>query len=188
MKEVEITCEVFENIEKIKKTLTDNDYEFVEEYTLNDVYMQNLKTGEYVPKNGIISDTYVIRYVEENDQKVIKKKRIYEDGIEIGTEVTKTKVKDVKLAEEELNAEGYRRYLNMIQKNYMYKNKDYTIYIQEIENIGKFLEVESKKEECTIEELKQVVKALNLKIGQKFDIRKAEFSLKYEKESNECEI
>ncbi|MBS6251909.1 MAG: type III toxin-antitoxin system ToxN/AbiQ family toxin [Clostridium sp.] len=39
IKDIEITCEVFENISTIVKTLEDKGLKYVEEFTLNDIYI-----------------------------------------------------------------------------------------------------------------------------------------------------
>ncbi len=71
----------------------------------------------------------------------------------------------------------YERYLRMIDTDYMYESEKYVAYIQEIQNLGTFLEIELKNpgnSEVTIYDLIKYVKGLNLRIGTKFDIRKAE--------------
>ena len=69
----------------------------------------------------------------------------------------------------------------MIDKNYCYENTEYIAYIQVIDNLGIFLEIESKSpnsKEKEIENLINIVQSLQLKIGTKFDIRKAELLYK----------
>ena len=64
IKDVEITCEVFEEISTIVKALEDKGFKYIEEFTLDDIYMKNDKTNEFAPKNGKITDTLIIRYVK----------------------------------------------------------------------------------------------------------------------------
>lgn len=80
---------------------------------------------------------------------------------------------------------GYTRFLNMIDKNYMYENNEYVVYIQDVKDLGIFLELEAKENknaDQNIEKLINFVKSLNLNIGTKFDIRKAD--LLYSKQNN----
>lgn len=178
IKDIEITCEVFENISTIVKTLEDKGLKYVEEFTLNDIYMKNDKTNEFAPKNAKISDSLIIRYVNEEDQKIICKRRIYNsDGFETSTAKSILKVISIEEAEKHLNILGYTRYLNMIDKNYMYENDEFIAYIQEVKDLGTFIELEAKRienAEQNIENLIEFIKTLNLKIGKKFDIRKAD--------------
>lgn len=186
IKDVEITCEVFEELSIIVKSLEDKGFKYIEEFTLDDIYMKNDKTNEFAPKNGKITDTLIIRYVNENDKKIVCKRRNYNNkGFEISTEKSVLKIESIEEAEKHLNILGYTRFLNMVDKNYMYENSEFTAYIQEIKDLGIFLELEAKKDkniEQNIEKMIEFVKTLNLKIGTKFDIRKAD--LLYSKQNN----
>ena len=186
IKDVEITCEVFEEIPTIIKALEDKGFKYVEEFTLDDIYMRNDKTNEFAPKNGKITDTLIIRYVNEDDKKIVCKRRNHDNkGFEISTEKSVLKVLNIEDAEKHLNMLGYTRYLNMIDKNYMYENDEYIAYIQEITDLGTFIEIEAKEvenAEQSVEKLIEFFKSLSLKIGTKFDIRKAD--LLYSKQNN----
>ena len=177
----EITCEVFEKLDTIKQKLESNNFEYVEEFTLDDIYMCNMDTKQYVPKNGKITDALIIRYTNDNKEIISKKRAYNSDGFEIGTEKTVLKIDDIKNAERLLNNLGFTRFLRMIDKNYCYENTEYIAYIQVIDNLGIFLEIESKSpnsKEKEIENLINIVQSLQLKIGTKFDIRKAELLYK----------
>ena len=41
----------------IIKALEDKGFKYIEEFTLNDIYMKNDKSNEFAPKNGRITDT-----------------------------------------------------------------------------------------------------------------------------------
>ena len=184
--DTEITCEVYDDIALIKKELENNKFHYVEEFTLDDIYMYNPQTREFAEEDGRITNTLIIRYVNENDKKIICKKRNYDnDGFEVGTEKTILKIEDIEIAEKLLNILGYNRFLRMIDKNYMYENENYIAYIQEVDGLGTFLEIETKNKENSeieIQKLIELVKSLQLKIGTKFDVRKAE--LLYKKQKN----
>ncbi len=184
--DTEITCQVYDDISVIVKKLERNNFHYVEEFTLDDIYMYNIKNGEFSAKEGKITDTLIIRYVNDNDKKIICKRRKHDNnGFEIGTEKTILKIEDIEKAEKLLNILGYDKYLRMIDKNYMYENDSYVAYIQEVENLGNFLEIESKNKENLQKEIKgmiDLVKKLDLSIGTEFDIRKAD--LLYRKQNN----
>ncbi len=183
--DTEITCEVYDDISVIKKELEKNNFHFIEEFTLDDIYMYNEKTNEFGEKDGRITDTLIIRYVNENDKKIICKKRIYDDnGFEVQTNKTKLVIESIEAAEKFLNILGFKRFLRMIDKNYMYENDNYTAYIQEVEGLGTFLEIETKNKEAAESEIKkltELMKSFKLKCGTKFDVRKAEKLLYKEK-------
>ncbi len=178
MKDVEITCEVFDNVDNVKSTLLEKGFNFIESFTLDDIYMYNKDNRDFFIKDGKISDTLIIRNVDDEDKKIVCKKRNYNaEGMEISTNKTILKVKDIEASEKFLNILGYERYLRMIDTNYMYENDKYTVYIQDIKDLGVFLEVEAKNiedEENAVLDLIEYVKEFGLNIGTKFDIRKAE--------------
>lgn len=170
MKELEITCQIYNNVLDIKKELERKNFIFKKEFIIDDMYMHNTKTGDFSVTNGKIIDSLVIRYVNENDKKIICKKNISNN-----IEKSILKVDSIKDAETHLNMLGYRKFLRLAYNNYMYENKQYIAYIQEVKNLGNFLEVEVKNgENQSIKNLIEYVKMLNLKTGEEFNVRKAE--------------
>ncbi|MCI9087819.1 MAG: hypothetical protein HFJ32_04625 [Clostridia bacterium] len=175
----EITCEVFEEVSNIKKILENNGFHYVEEFTLDDIYLSNCNTNQFAPKDGKITDTLIIRYVNENDKKIICKKRNYdESGFEISTTKAIVRIENIEDAERVLDMLGYVRYLRMIDKNYMYESDNHIAYIQEVEGLGTFLELEARNKETTTEHLVKYLQNFHLKTGSKFDTRKAEMLYK----------
>ena len=185
--DIEITCEIFESISTIEKKLKSKGFSYIEEFILDDIYMENKKSNEFSVKHGRITDALIIRYVNENDKKIICKKRMYDsNGFEISTEKSILKVENIEDAKKHLNMLGYTNYLHMIDKNYMYENEKYKAYIQEVEELGTFLEIEAKEnildQGQEVKRLIEYVRLLNLNMGTEFDVRKAE--LLYEKQNN----
>ena len=117
--------------------------------------------------------------MNEDDKKIICKKRNYdENGFETSTDKYILRIKDIEEAQRTFNMLGYVQYLKMVDKNYMYESDKYIAYIQEIEDLGTFLELEAKSKEITAEQLIKYLKGFNLKTGAKFDVRKAEMLYK----------
>ena len=95
------------------------------------------------------------------------------------------RIDNIEKTEELFKCLGYDRFLRMKDKNYKYENKEYIAFIQEVENLGIFLEIESKNKqdsETRIKKMIELIKSLKLKIESKFDIRKAE--LLYKKQNS----
>ena len=178
MKELEITCQIYNNVLDIRKELERKKFIFKKEFIIDDMYMHNTKTGNFAVTNGKITDSLVIRYVNENDKKIICKKNVSNN-----IEKTILKVDSIEDVEMHLNMLGYTKFLRLTYNNYMYENKQYIAYIQEVKNLGNFLELEAKDgENQSIENLIEYVKMLNLKTGEEFNVRKAE--LLYNKTRN----
>ncbi len=178
-KDIEITCEVFEEISYIRSVLENSGFHYVEEFTLDDIYLSNCNTKQFVPKDGKITDTLIIRYVNENDKKIICKQRNYDEkGFEISTDKSVLRIENIEDAERLFNMLGYVRYLRMIDKNYRYESDNCIAYIQEVANLGTFLELEAKNKEITAKQLVSYLQSLPLKTGTNFDVRIAEMLYK----------
>ena len=183
--ETEITCEVYDDINILKNELIKNKFRYVEEFVLDDIYMFNPIDNKFGVNDGKITDTLIIRSIDDKEIEILCKNRQYKNDFEIGTEKTNLKVENVEIAEKSLNSLGYEKFLRMIDKNYKYENEDYNAIIQEVNGLGLFLEIEvknSKDSEIEIQKLIEFAKSLNLRIGTKFDVRKAE--LLYKKINN----
>ncbi len=182
MNNIEVTCQIYSNISDVKKALEDNNFKFVEDFILDDIYLYNKDTGQFAEVDGRIKDTLILRYVNEEEKEIICKKRKYNnEGLEIETEKRTLKIDDIRKAEDLLECLGYKSFLRMIDKNSKYENEEYIAFIQEVENLGTFLEIESKDNEnaeTQFKKLIELVKAFGLEIGTKFDIRKAELLYK----------
>lgn len=76
MKDVEITCEVFDNVDNVKSTLLEKGFNFIETFTLDDIYMYNKDNKDFFIKDGKISDTLIIRNVDDEDKKIVCKKKL----------------------------------------------------------------------------------------------------------------
>ena len=58
--------------------------------------MKNDKTNEFAPNKGKITDTLIIRYVNEDDKKIVCKRRNHNsNGFEISTEKSVLKVMSI---------------------------------------------------------------------------------------------
>ena len=65
--------------------------------------------------------------------------------------------------------------LTLKYKNYMYENEEYIVYIQEVKDLGVFIELEAKNQNNkTIDGLIKFIKTMDLQAGTEFNIRKAE--------------
>ena len=150
------------------------------------IYICNKKTNEFGVNSGKITDTFIIRNTNGKDKEIIIKKRRYnKNGFEIEMKKRSFRIDNIEKTEELFKCLGYDRFLRMKDKNYKYENKEYIAFIQEVENLGIFLEIESKNKqdsETRIKKLIELIKSLKLKIESKFDIRKAE--LLYKKQNS----
>ena len=170
MNELEITCQVFEDVLKIKEELERKGFSYKKEFWINDTYFCNKQTGKFSIKKGKLTDSLVVRYVNENDKKIICKK--YDSN---GIKKSVLRVEDIQEAEKHLEMLGFEKILTLKYKNYMYENEEYVAYIQEVKDLWTFLELETRKQNNKTEnDLIKFIKIMDLQIGTEFNIRKAE--------------
>lgn len=170
MSELEITCQLFEDILKIKEELKKQGFSYKKEFLIDDTYFYNKQTGEFSIKEGKLTDSLVVRYVNENDKKIICKK--YNSNV---IEKSVLKIENIQNAEKHLIMLGFEKIFKLKYKNYMYENEEYIVYIQEIKELGLFIELEAKgQKHKTVDDLIKFLKTMNLQIGTEFNIRKAE--------------
>ncbi len=170
MKEIEVTCQIYDSITKIIEELIKKGFKYKKEFIIQDSYFHNLKNEEFSIKNGILTDSLVVRYVNEDDKKIICKRNILNN-----TQKSILKVSNIENAKKHLNMLGYTEMFKFIYKNYMYENSEYVAYIQEVSDLGIFLELEYKEQENRKKEsLIEFIKTMDLHLGTNFNIRKAE--------------
>ena len=170
MSELEITCQVFKDILKIKEELERRGFSYKKEFWIDDTYFYNKQTKKFSVKEGKLTDSLVVRYVNENDKKKICKK--YDST---GIEMSVLRVEDIQEAEKHLLLLGFEKMLTLKYKNYMYENEEYIVYIQEVKDLGVFIELEAKNQNNkTIDGLIKFIKTMDLQAGTEFNIRKAE--------------
>ena len=170
MSELEITCQVFKDILKIKEELERRGFSYKKEFWIDDTYFYNKQTKKFSVKEGKLTDSLVVRYVNENDKKIICKK--YDST---GIEKSVLRVEDIQEAEKHLLLLGFEKMLTLKYKNYMYENEEYIVYIQEVKDLGVFIELEAKNQNNkTVDGLIKFIKTMDLQAGTEFNIRKAE--------------
>lgn len=170
MNELEITCQVFDDILKIKEELQKQGFAYKKEFSIDDTYFYNKQTGEFSIREGKLTDSLVVRYVNENDKKIICKK-YYSNVIEKSV----LKIENIQEAEKHLSMLGFEKMLRLKYKNYMYENEEYVVYLQEVKDLGVFIELEAKEpNDKSVDNLIKYIKTMNLQIGTEFNVRKAE--------------
>ena len=175
--EIEITVEVFDEMDIIKNKLQEAGLNFTKTFTLHDIYFKNKDTNRFFINDGHISDVLIIRRSDDGTKLIICKQRHYDDsGFEIGT--TKTKISFDKFDEAKsfLNSLGFEEYLEMIDEHLKFENDNYRVFIQQVKELGVFLEVEATDlaGQTSVQDLITFVKNLGLKIGDNFNVRKAD--------------
>ncbi len=182
MKEIEVLVELYTNIDDCKKIL--DKYEFIgEKHTVDVYYYDPLRNNLKPDFNNQINEclrlrtkgkqyfiTYKIDHFDNNA------KWLYSDEYE-------TEVNDLNQIQKIVELLGLKKLIVIDNKKTIYKSDIYEISLEEVEDLGNFMEVEF----CTDEdvdiirikdEINKFIKGLNIKVSEELNIGKPEMMIK----------
>ena len=182
MEELEVSFELKNSIEEAQKKL--KDLKFIEEQNITDVYFYDPNKYTSKPSGDRelreclrlrnINGKYIVSY--KIDKFNDKDEYVYSDN-------TFKEIDDPKVALTQFNEAGLKELVTLKKKRYCYKHNSYSVYLEEIDSLGNFLEVEKMcTEKAHFEKVKkdlaEYAKSLNLKIGEVLDCGKPELMIK----------
>lgn len=186
MKETELTYEIFNSIEKCHQILLNQGFQFIEVYTLNDRYFSKLPidTIKETSFQNTIKNSFLLRNItDECGSKtylVYKNKEFDKDGNVISEEKIKTKIDNFDNTLKILESANFKPWASYTSVNYIYEKDDKCIDIQDVKDLGLFLEIEefdymkNMTPEQKIKELQKFADSLGLSKSQNSSINKLE--------------
>lgn len=195
MEEIEVTFKLENSCSEIEKITNNNNFTFVEKYILQDIYMCKENINVFQTDNkSILKDTILLRKVNNNIFKMTYKKKIYDDkGNTIHREKYEISVDSIEKAKALLENVGYKELINIKDTITVYNYKNMEIILENVDDLGMFLEVEvniSQKQEDYLDKITNDLKGAGFKFNEElFDVKKAEdmIDFKYRK-SPDCDI
>ena len=180
---IEVTVQVFEELEIAQEKLKNMGFEILEKYTMEDSYfsrfdMEEIKILDFatLSKNSVlirkILNDHPVNYF------IYKNKSFDENGDVMNEEKVRTKVSEPEIIKEILGNANLCNYANFRTDIYVYKKEDIIFTLQDVENLGVFIEYE---EDNTMENLQSEqkraliisrLKELGLKLGEDFNCKK----------------
>ena len=183
MQKTEVTVEVLNSFDETKSILIKNGFNCVEEWTLNDHYFskfskKQLKNMKFIE---IMDNSILLRQSigKNNEQEIIyKRKEVDEQENVISEEKIYSKIDSIENTRQIFLLAGLSEWCSIVDKNYIYKNKNFEFDLQVVEGLGIFIEFEedasmkslSKREK--IEKMKSLLYTLGLKLGDDFSCKK----------------
>lgn len=180
MKEIEILVELYTDINKCKELLSS--YELIgEKYTVDTYYYDplrdNLKPNEKMQLNECMrvrskGNKYFLTYKVDHFDKDIW---LYSDEYE-------TEINDVEMLNNIIERLGLKKLLVINNRKTIYKSELYEIALEEVDNLGNFMEVEyCTNEEVDVNEIKKEINkfiaCLNLDVSKELNMGKPEMML-----------
>lgn len=196
MKEIEILFEVRESkesaLEKLDRFTPLGEKRVIDEYYYNpknsNMYSANLKNGNKVIGENEITQWFRIRKSDDETFITFKKDHLKEDKTWLYSDEYETKVSDYETAKKIFQALGLLPLIVVDNKKHVFVSCHYEIVLENVKELGLFLEVElmnhEEREVDVKEERKKImafVDELGIKLGKELNVGKPELMLQKNK-------
>ncbi len=190
MKETEITVQVLMPLALAINKLEEKGYTLEEKYTLSDRYFTHFSNEEIstISYEKLIKNSLLIRTITSNNSsysQLTYKNKEYNTNREVISEQKYVcKIESEESAYNILSSMGLNSYLTVNQKLWIFKNNKTHLSLQEVENLGLFIEIEQQNgmenlsSEEKVQKLIEIANSLNLKLGNSYSCKKVEMLLK----------
>ena len=195
MNKTEVTVQVFESFDNVKQKLISQGYEHTEDFCVNDYYFSKydivkLKEMEY---KDIIDNSIIVRnlYDDKNsiEQKIVHKKKVLDaNGNVIADSKVEVFVDDIEKIVLLFNQAGLTNWCSMKNNASTFIKGQIRLDTHLIEDLGLFIEleefpgIENLSSEEKFVHLSNMIKELNINIGDDFSCKKV--FMKFKKENN----
>ena len=180
MKEIEVEVAFDNSKEEVINILSrfnfKGDKEICDPY-----YFDPLRTNLQPESDLRLNETFRVR---KNDKGcfLTYKKQHFEGKLWVYSDEYETKIEDPNVLEKIIEMIGLEVLIRVHNKRKVYSYKDFEIELEDVENLGVFIEVEklsnSSNDEMTIKkEIREFIKSLNLKNAKELNIGKNQYLL-----------
>ena len=180
MKEIEVVVAFDNSKEEVINILSrfnfKGDKEICDTY-----YFDPLRTNLQPESDLRLNETFRVR---KNDKGcfLTYKKQHFEGKLWVYSDEYETKIEDPNVLEKIIEMIGLEVLIRVHNKRKVYSYKDFEIELEDVENLGVFIEVEklsnSSNDEMTIKkEIREFIKSLNLKNAKELNIGKNQYLL-----------
>ena len=181
MKEIEILVELQEDINKVIEKFKIFNY-ITKELVIDEYYYDPKRNNLKPNKNNQINECLRLRQ-KGNKNYITYKDDVFENNIWLYSNEYETEIKDIEVLKEILNRLGLKKLITIKNNKTTYTYNNYEIVLEEVEDLGYFMEVEySTKEDVDVKEIKKQIQtfidSLGLKVSKELNIGKPELMLK----------
>jgi adenylate cyclase, class 2 len=141
MKEVEILVNVKDKKEKVLDKLAQFDFGGVKK-VLDIYFFSENHTGLMPKENHSLTECFRIRRKDKINYITHKVDKFDEKGLWLYSEEEETEFKDFDIIKKIISNLGFKQLIKIENQKYTYYTKDYEIVLEDVKNLGLFLEVE----------------------------------------------
>ena len=194
MKETEITVQLLGDVEEVKRNLESRGLDKVSEFVMTDYYYSKLTREELkkLPYEEIIRNSFLLRNfnVEDRPPRILYKNKVLDENRNVvAEEKVVSIVDDEKKAKKVFDMAGIPCWCEMEQKMTLFKNSKMKFVIQEIDNLGAFIEYEEDDSMAGLNEQEKInlmlgnLRDLGISFGEDFSCKKVYMKLMQEEDS-----
>ncbi len=181
MKEIEILVEVFDDINKAKEILKKFDHKGLM-HTIDEYYYDPKRETLKPDKNNQLSHCLRLRS-KNNEYSITYKDDVFENNKWLYSNEYETKIESVEMLRQIFERLGLKKFIEINNEKDIYKSSKYEIALENVKDLGVFLEVEyCTNEDVDVnkirEEIKDFMKDLNLNISEELNMGKPEMFLR----------
>ena len=181
MKEIEILVEIYDQIDKVKGVLNKFNYIGVKE-TLDEYYYDPKREDLKPDKDNKLYKCLRLRR-KDTDYYITYKDDVFDNGKWLYSNEYETKVESIDIARSILNKLGLIKFIEINNKKTIYRFDKYEITLEEVKDLGLFLEVEyCTSDDIDVKEIKKEIQkfidSLNIKVSEELDMGKPELYLR----------
>ncbi len=181
MKEIEVLVEVYDNIENVKKKLEKFDYKGLKK-TIDEYYYDPKRETLKPDKDNQLSHCLRVR-TKNNEYFITYKDDVFDNGKWLYSNEYETKIESITMIKEIFNKLGLIKFIEIDNKKETYTYKDYEIVIENVKDLGIFMEVEyCTNEEVDVKnikkEIQKFINELGLNVSEELNMGKPEMYMK----------
>jgi len=181
MKEIEVLVEVYDDILSIKNIFEKFDYKGLKN-TIDEYYYDPKRDTLKPDKDNQLSHCLRVRS-KNNEYSITYKDDVFDNGKWLYSNEYETKVESIAMIKKIFNKLGLVRFIEINNKKETYTYNNYEIVIEEVKDLGIFMEVEY----CTNEdvdvklikkEIQNFIDSLELNVSEELNMGKPEMYMK----------
>ncbi len=181
MKEIEVLVEVYDDILSIKNKFKKFDYKGLKN-TIDEYYYDPKRDTLKPDKDNQLSHCLRVRS-KNNEYSITYKDDVFDNGKWLYSNEYETKVESVAMIKEIFSKLGLVKFIEINNKKEIYTYNNYEIVIEDVKDLGIFMEVEY----CTNEdvdvklikkEIQNFIDSLELNVSEELNMGKPEMYMK----------
>ncbi len=181
MKEIEILVEVYDDIDSVKKKLEQFEYVGLK-HTIDEYYYDPKRDTLKPDKDNQLSHCLRLRS-KNNDYYITYKDDVFENGIWQYSNEYETKVESMDMLKEIFDRLELKKFIEIDNKKEIYKTEKYEIALEDVKDLGLFLEVEyCTNDDVDIKEVKKEIQSfiddLEINVSKELNMGKPEMYMR----------